>query len=357
MLEGVKKKIITIQLVIILMLSSIMIYVNLGNLENIFFKKESEVIHDNSLVNNEETNPIEVKVKELTNQLEVSMISNYIKKLTSFGPHPTTRRIISKIIPWELPIEKVREYIYNELLSMNLDVRRQPWAQKMTLENWRKPKWFHGWFEGVNIEATLHGTDEDSDEIYVMIAHYDTWPRSPGANDDSSGVATVLSAAKLMSRYSFNHTVRFVLVDGEEQALLGSCEYVEEAKRNNDNIVATFCIDMIGNRGPEYKDDEVIITIKKTSWVTDFTYDVNRRYPELLNFTIYKDKFENHFSDHREFINDGFDAICVGEAVEDEDWHKPSDIVDNMDVNYATKVAKLILATIAEMAWDTVSVQ
>jgi hypothetical protein len=207
----------------------------------------------------------------------------------------------------------------------------------------------------------LPGTDPSSDEVYVLVAHYDTVIGAPGANDDSSGVAAILAAAKLMSQYSFNHTVCFLAVDGEEQGLLGSYAYVEEAFENNDNLVATICIDMIGTRGPDYRDTEVLLVqTRDSSWITNFTINVNQRYSEFLNFTIFIDEIvmdnskgyaKGYFSDYLRFLKRGYDAMFIGEATEDIDLHKPSDTIENMDVPYATEVSRLILATIAEMAW------
>jgi Zn-dependent M28 family amino/carboxypeptidase len=196
----------------------------------------------------------------------------------------------------------------------------------------------------------LPGTNESSDEIYILVAHYDTWYNSPGANDGSSGVAAVLAAAKLMSQYSFEHTVRFLFVDGEKQFCLGSREYVADAKNNKDNIVAVFNVDAIGNPGPDYRGDEIVITYKKPCWVADYLKDVNKRYHNSLNFIIFNGCTGDHYCDHKTFLNNGYDVVCICEAEDDENWLKPTDTIDNIDMAYATKVTKLVIATICELA-------
>ena len=65
------------------------------------------------------------------------------------------------------------------------------------------------------------------DEIYLLVAHYDSTSGTPdtlapGADDDASGVAVVLEAARAMASRDFEATVEFVLTGGEEQGLLGS---------------------------------------------------------------------------------------------------------------------------------------
>jgi hypothetical protein len=354
MMESTKKKVMVVEIVLLLVIPSIAVFIYLDNFDNNLLETAPEETDEQ----NEELDSTAERVANMVSQLDESMIIDYISKLSSFGPHVTARRIpykisqlpiIGKIIT--LPIEKVANYIYKEFESMGLMVRYQYWEQEPTIKNLKVPKWFTGWFVGNNIEATLPGKNESSDEIYLMIAHHDTMPFCTGANDDSSGVAAILATAKVMSQYSFDHTVRFVTVDGEEQGLLGSHFYVEEALKNNDNIVATICIDMIGTHGPSYRETEVLYgASKESSWLSHLVVSVNKRYPEHFNYTLFYDDPENHFSDHREFLDDGYNAIYFSEATEDPDWHKSSDVLKNMDVPYASKVSKLLLATFAELA-------
>ena len=64
-------------------------------------------------------------------------------------------------------------------------------------------------------------------ETYLLVAHYDSTSEdplvsAPGADDDASGVACVLEAARTMSTHQFEASVEFLLTGGEEQGLLGS---------------------------------------------------------------------------------------------------------------------------------------
>jgi acetylornithine deacetylase/succinyl-diaminopimelate desuccinylase-like protein len=134
-------------------------------------------------------------------------------------------------------------YIYNEFIEMGLETRKHEW-------NDEDPTVF-------NVEATLLGSNEESGEIYIICAHYDTVSESPGADDDGSGVAAVMAAAKLMSSYSTEHTVRFVTFSGEEQGLFGSRYYVEEVI--SENIAGVLNVDMIGFAEDEEDASYVII--------------------------------------------------------------------------------------------------
>jgi hypothetical protein len=100
-----------------------------------------------------------------------------------------------------------------------------------------------------NVVATLPG--EDSAQV-ILCAHYDAftlddmWEYTPGADDNASGVATVLETARVLGVHDWQHTLRFVLFSGEEIGLFGSEAYVKDAVDRGDVILGAFNIDMIG---------------------------------------------------------------------------------------------------------------
>jgi Zn-dependent M28 family amino/carboxypeptidase len=107
-----------------------------------------------------------------------------------------------------------------------------------------------------NVVATLHGTQPESEKrVYVVSGHYDSMCTSPtdadcdapGANDDASGTAAVLEAARVMAPHKFDATIVFMAVAGEEQGLVGSTHFAEVAKKEQMNIDAMFTNDIVGN--------------------------------------------------------------------------------------------------------------
>src|SRR5882672_1565263 len=92
--------------------------------------------------------------------------------------------------------------------------------------------------EIVNVVATLPGTQAPG-RIYVVSGHDDSMPgnvmdpesAAPGADDDASGVAAVMEMACVMAFHRFDATLVFMAVAGEEQGLLGSSHWAEEAKK------------------------------------------------------------------------------------------------------------------------------
>src|SRR5512137_1006061 len=111
----------------------------------------------------------------------------------------------------------------------------------------RYDHWSIGGKTSDNVEAKFKGTDEFSNEIYIICAHYDTVSSAPGADDDASGTVAVLMAALIMSQkhLQFNHTIKFVAFSGEEQGLLGSRIYAANATNEGWNIIGVLNADMI----------------------------------------------------------------------------------------------------------------
>jgi len=80
-----------------------------------------------------------------------------------------------------------------------------------------------------NVLGEIAGSDL-ADEIVMMGAHFDTWHASPNASDNTSGVAVVLEAARILKAVGAapRRTIRIALWAGEEQGLHGSRQYVQE---------------------------------------------------------------------------------------------------------------------------------
>jgi hypothetical protein len=81
--------------------------------------------------------------------------------------------------------------------------------------------------KAINLVGEIPGTDL-ANEVVMMGAHFDTWHASPNASDNTSGVAVVLEAARILKATGVTprRTIRVALWAGEEQGLFGSREYV-----------------------------------------------------------------------------------------------------------------------------------
>ncbi|MEX2381324.1 MAG: M20/M25/M40 family metallo-hydrolase [Opitutales bacterium] len=126
-----------------------------------------------------------------------------------------------------------------------------------------------------NLEAAIRGASRP-DEIIVIGAHYDTVPGSPGANDNTSGVAGTLALASLMADSRPGRTVRFVAFANEETPYfytenMGSLRYARQARENGEKIVGMISLETIG-----YFSDE--------QGSQKYPFPLNRFYPSRGNF-------------------------------------------------------------------------
>ena len=121
-----------------------------------------------------------------------------------------------------------RDYIFSNFTSLGLTASLDPFS--------------YGGGTYQNVVGVRTGTVRP-EEIYIVGAHYDS--RGPGADDNASGVAGVLEAARVLSGYSFASTLVFVAFDREEQGLIGSYHYAQAASATGQNIRGMLSLDMI----------------------------------------------------------------------------------------------------------------
>ena len=158
----------------------------------------------------------------MINQINVSLLFAYHHELMKFGPRYTG----------SVNCSLAAQYIYDSFQDMGLSVEFYNWS--------------YGKFKSKDVVATLPGTDLNSTAQYSLCGHYDTVAVAPGADDDGSGTAAVLAIAYVLSKYQFNHTIKFITFSGEEVGTYGSFTYAREASYRGDNIVAVLNMDMIG---------------------------------------------------------------------------------------------------------------
>jgi hypothetical protein len=115
----------------------------------------------------------------------------------------------------------------------------------------------------VNLEATLPGSDL-ADQMIMTGAHYDSTSESPttsapGADDNASGVAMVMGAARVLAGCQPQRTIRFVFFSNEEKGVIGSTAYVQSIKATlpKEKLVGFINVDMVGF-GPDTDDLDLV---------------------------------------------------------------------------------------------------
>lgn len=265
-----------------------------------------------------------VDLTSLIIQITESTVTNYIQSLADFGPRRTGTTAC----------ENAGYYIANVFSTMGLDVRIQEWS--------------YGSYQGNNIEATLPGINDTSDEVYLVCGHYDSVSGSPGADDNAAGTAAAMACAEVMHNYMFEHTIKFVAFDGEEQGLLGSSAYASEAVSGGVNIVEVLNADMIGYA--EDDTDRHTIGIYGSANVIGLkSQQMSDSYPGLIDLTVQTHSPSGN-SDHYPFIQQGYDAAMYHEYHFNPYYHSSQDTIDKMDLEYDGRVTRMILATLANFS-------
>ncbi|MBA4389231.1 MAG: aminopeptidase [Verrucomicrobia bacterium] len=102
-----------------------------------------------------------------------------------------------------------------------------------------------------NLECEIGGSSSVSNEIIIVGAHYDTCYKTPGANDNASGIAVMLELARLLRTNTVDRTLRFVAFVNEEppffkSELMGSVVYAARSKQRGEKIVGMMSLETVG---------------------------------------------------------------------------------------------------------------
>ncbi|MBN2379060.1 M20/M25/M40 family metallo-hydrolase [candidate division WOR-3 bacterium] len=208
-----------------------------------------------------------------------------------------------------------------------------------------------------NVVTTIPGADS---EQILFTAHYDAiseqrYTYTPGADDNGSGVAGVLEAARIMSKHDWQHTLKFVLFSGEEVGLYGSQAYAKEADAKADPIIGVLNLDMIAYDGWGEPDidihcrpyDEVSIGQGQILADAMDIYDLDL-IPELHHADA------TNRSDHASFWPFNIPAMLLVEDYFGGDatpfYHTTQDRISSLNVEYFTEGVKASVAWAAIMA-------
>ena len=210
---------------------------------------------------------------------------------------------------------------------------------------------------------------------------------APGANDDASGVALVLEAARILSREKFRATIIYAALSGEEQGLLGGTLLAETAKARGWTVSAVLNNDIVGNtigQDGTRVADRVRVFSEGIRISEDLAQQATRRgnggeddgpsralakaidgiaatIPGGLD--VFVDRRPDRFGrggDHEPFLRLGYPAVRFSVGIENYDQQHQDlrtengrvygDTIDKMDFPYLAKVTAINIATIARLA-------
>ncbi|HEY7050161.1 MAG TPA: M20/M25/M40 family metallo-hydrolase, partial [Jatrophihabitantaceae bacterium] len=188
------------------------------------------------------------QLQQLLREVDPARIEATITKLVSFG----TRHTLSSQTDPNRGIGAARDWLFDQFQAVaatsggRMTVEKQSFVQPVS-SRIPTPTVI------TNVITTLHGTS-DPGRVYVVTGHYDSrvtdvmnfTDDAPGADDDGSGVATVLELARLFATRPTEATIVFGAVAGEEQGLYGSAHMAAQLKAAGTDVQAAFSNDIVG---------------------------------------------------------------------------------------------------------------
>ncbi|WDE09308.1 M28 family peptidase [Thalassomonas viridans] len=325
-------------------------------------------------------------------QAEVSAehIKRTVTKLVGFG----TRHTLSETESDTRGIGAARRWIKSEFeqISAQCGGCLQVIEQKQTFSGHKRipqPT------EVVNIVAIQRGT-LDPNRYVIMSGDIDSrvtdpldaTSDSPGANDNASGVAGVLEAARVLSQHKFAGSIVYAALSGEEQGLFGGKIMASIAKKEGWRVEAVINNDMIGNisgingvinnatarvfsegtrfvetaeeaRKRRFTGGEVDSPSRNVARYIDKIAD--NYIPNLDVMMVYRlDRF-GRGGHHRPFNEEGFPGVRIMETNEhydrqhqdlrSENGRQFGDVLSGVDFAYNAKLTSLNAVTLASMAW------
>jgi hypothetical protein len=248
--------------------------------------------------------------------------------------------------------------------------------------------------EVMDVLAIQRGTS-DPDRVIVISGHLDsrvTDPMNatsdaPGANDDGSGAASVMEAARVLSKHHFAATLVFAVLSGEEQGLYGGKVLADYAHAHNWRVEADLNNDIAGNsEGTNgVRDTTHVRVFSEGTRATETPEEANRRRYNggevdspsrnlarfidrmadgyLTNFDvrmIYRTDRYSRGGDQVRMLEAGYPAVRVTEAVENynrqhqdvrvENGIHYGDVLEGVDFAYLAQVARLNIVSMAALA-------
>lgn len=332
------------------------------------------------------------KIYDIINKVSAERIEADIRTLTEFG----TRHTLSDTVSETRGIGAARRWIRAEFerISAACDDCLEVFYQKNLVEKGANDRIFEDvWV--VNVVAIKRGSKYPnsfvimSGDIDSRVSNpNDNTSDAPGANDNASGMAGTLEAARVLKDYDFEHSIIFTGLSGEEQGLFGGKGLAAYAKENNWNIIGVLNNDMIGNikgvdgvisnrdfrifsepvppteterqrRGRRFYGGEVDGISRQ---LARYVYTTTKTFmPEMNPMLIYRlDRF-GRGGHHRPFNDVGFAGIRIMEAHENytqqhqdirtENGIAYGDVLEHVNFDYAAKLTAVNAINLASLAW------
>tara|TARA_R110002050_G_C8922985_1_gene511520 strand:+ start:995 stop:2314 length:1320 start_codon:yes stop_codon:yes gene_type:complete len=321
-------------------------------------------------VNANAQNP-EERIYNMLDEVSTEKLSEHIKKLADAGGTRSRITFTRGVDSAAVYIKKVFDS-FSGLTSVELDTF---YIATATSPYNNQPQ--------VNVVATIEGST-NPEKIFVIGAHLDAtanndsnWGKNganwksieaPGADDNATGIASILELARLMSDEQFNFandfTIKLVAFGAEEYGANykynhhGSTHFANQIKTAENEIIGMVSMDMIGFN--DFNDYASIV--KDEKYVGNESVTLGEKFVKAnkdfsIGLITNKAPFETGtYSDHQSFSDVGIPAILL---IENAPWksndyynknpyyHTTEDVFETINIELVKRITQLNLATLA----------
>jgi hypothetical protein len=302
---------------------------------------------------------VDQRIAKIVASISETRMEQLLRTLSGFG----TRNTLSDTTSPTRGIGAARQWLFDEMtrssprLQVSFDTHQIPKGGRITRD-----------VELRNIVAILPG--RTARRIYVS-GHYDTVnvaaqrednADAPGANDDGSGTVLAMELARVFaeSGVTFDATLVFTAVAGEEQGLIGARAHARRVKAENIPVQAVFNNDIVGGSvGGDGIVDGATIRLyaegpedSPSRSLADFTRRIARRYvpSHRVRLMARRDRF-GRGGDHTAWNLEGFAAVGFRESRENySKQHNANDTIDGVSFAYLGQNARVNAAAMAVLA-------
>ena len=268
--------------------------------------------------------PLASEAQAVVSQASVNRIYEYEKSLFDFDSKHITKPGNQRAI----------EYLYETYKSFGYEPVKQCFELRNALGG-----------KTCNVYAMLRGT-ENPDLVYVVGSHFDSVPIGPGADDDSSGTAALLEAARILAQHPQPATIIFASYTGEEAGLLGSREFVRQALANKMKIVGVLNNDMVGWANDNRLDNTIRYS---NTGIRDIEHAAAMQFTKLITY----DARWHRGTDATSFFEAYGDIIGgIGSypVLSNPHYHQATDLLEGINHQLITETSKTVAATMMMLA-------
>jgi len=222
-----------------------------------------------------------------------------------------------------------------------------------------------------NVVATVPASTSASSPPLILAAHYDTVEGSPGADDNASGLAVLLDVARRLAQTPLVRPVQFIAFCLEEEDLLGSRAYATHLATTSQSIHGAIVLECVGyasdKEGSQKAPPGIPVAVPSTG---NFLAVIGNQASASLTNGVAQAMAcsvpvvplivpgngeqlpDTRRSDHTAFWEQGFPAVMITDTANfrNPHYHRPTDTIDTLNLDFLSSVAKAVTAAVIAMA-------